>query len=139
MSTAVYRWAASEVGIENLDVGRRNRRVRHAGLTGVRIPATNWPGGLDLAAGTKGPVVDTVLRTNHPACLAIGNLVRTVDSADVDALDGEHAAAQVLDWLARAALRPAGRRQLGGVGAGWEVLRLAWPWRRSPPVIGGRS
>lgn len=58
-------------------------------------------GGIDIDPGTKGPVVDTSLRTSTDGVFAIGNLLHPVDTADVAALDGRHVARFVLDHLAK--------------------------------------
>ncbi|MDT9593014.1 FAD-dependent oxidoreductase [Nocardioides zeae] len=56
-------------------------------------------GGIELDRGTRGPLVDAGLRTSGPGVFAVGNLLHPVDTADVAALDGRHAATAVLDWL----------------------------------------
>ena len=56
---------------------------------------------IDMAAGSGGPQVDTMLRTSRPGLFAIGNLVHPVDTADVCALDGRHVATAVRDFLAQ--------------------------------------
>jgi hypothetical protein len=56
--------------------------------------------GVELDPGTRGPLVDTALRTSRPGVFAAGNLVHPADTADVAALDGRHAADQVAAWLA---------------------------------------
>jgi hypothetical protein len=56
--------------------------------------------GLLMDAGSKGPVVDTALRTSREGIFAAGNLLHPVDTADVASLDGVHAARQVVRWLA---------------------------------------
>ena len=56
---------------------------------------------IDMAAGSGGPQVDTMLRTARPGLFAIGNLVHPVDTADVCALDGRHVATAVRDFLAQ--------------------------------------
>jgi hypothetical protein len=55
--------------------------------------------GIELDAGTLGPLVDTALRTSRPGIFAAGNLLHPVDTADVAALDGRQVAETVLDWL----------------------------------------
>jgi NADPH-dependent 2,4-dienoyl-CoA reductase/sulfur reductase-like enzyme len=56
--------------------------------------------GLDLVDGTRGPRVDTVLRTSRPGVFAAGNLLQGAEPADVAALEGRHAAvAGVRPWL----------------------------------------
>lgn len=56
--------------------------------------------GLQMDGETRGPVVDTALRTSRPGVFAVGNLVHPVDTADGAALDGRHAADAVRRWLA---------------------------------------
>jgi len=55
--------------------------------------------GVDLDAGTRGPRVDTALRTAHAGLFAAGNLLQGAEPADVAALTGRHAAAAVARWL----------------------------------------
>jgi len=62
-------------------------------------------GGLDLDRGTLGPAVDAGLRTSAAGVFAVGNLLHPVDTADVAALDGVHAAAAIRDWLDTGAVR----------------------------------
>jgi thioredoxin reductase len=56
--------------------------------------------GLELDPGTRGPRVDTALRTARAGVFATGNLVQGAEPADIAALQGRHAAAGVADWLA---------------------------------------
>jgi hypothetical protein len=56
-------------------------------------------GGLELDPGTRGPQVDTALRTTHAGLFAAGNLLQGAEPADVAALSGRHAAAAVAGWL----------------------------------------
>lgn len=55
--------------------------------------------GLELDPGTRGPRVDTGLRTSRPGIAAAGNVLHGAEPADVAALSGRHAAASILDWL----------------------------------------
>lgn len=55
--------------------------------------------GLQMDVATRGPVVDTALRTSHPGVFAVGNLLHPVDTADAAALDGRHVASGVRAWL----------------------------------------
>lgn len=90
------------VEIQNLDSGAR-RTVR----CDTVITTGDWIGdnelarsaGLDIDPGTRGPRVDSALRTSAPGVFAVGNLLHPVDTADVAALDGRHVAAQVRQWL----------------------------------------
>ncbi|AXG82885.1 NAD(P)/FAD-dependent oxidoreductase [Streptomyces paludis] len=70
-------------------------------LTGSWIPDHELArtAGLDLDPGTKGPLVDTALRTSRPGVFAAGNLLHAVDTADIAALDGRHVARHVRLWL----------------------------------------
>ncbi|HEX6521142.1 MAG TPA: FAD-dependent oxidoreductase [Streptosporangiaceae bacterium] len=63
--------------------------------------------GLDLDPGTRGPAVDTALRTSAAGVFlagvfAAGNLVHAVETADVAALSGRHAGRQIASALASA-------------------------------------
>ena len=70
--------------------------------------------GLDLDPGTRGPAVDTRLRTSAAGMFAAGNLVHAAQTADIAALSGRHAARQIA-----AALGEAGPDAVaGGAGPG---------------------
>lgn len=91
------------VEIEQIDTGRR--RVLECDtviFTGDWIPDYELAqsNGLVMDPGSRGPVVDTALRTSREGIFAAGNLLHPVDTADVAALDGAHAARQVMRWLA---------------------------------------
>ena len=90
------------VEIENLDSGdRRTVRCDTVITTGDWIPDNELArtAGLDIDPATRGPRVDTALRTSAPGVFAVGNLLHPVDTADIAALDGRHVAAQVCHWL----------------------------------------
>jgi thioredoxin reductase len=55
--------------------------------------------GLELDPGTRGPAVDTGLRTARPGLLSAGNVLHGAEPADVAALSGRRAAASVAAWL----------------------------------------
>jgi thioredoxin reductase len=55
--------------------------------------------GLELDPGTRGPQVDTALRTTRAGLFAAGNLLQGAEPADVAALSGRHAAVAVAGWL----------------------------------------
>jgi len=57
-------------------------------------------GQVPLDPGTRGPRVDTALRTARRAVFAAGNLLHGAEPADVAALDGRHAAESLAGWLA---------------------------------------
>lgn len=90
--------AVTAVEIEDLDTQQRQTiSCDTVVLTGDWIPDHELARttGLDIDAGTLGPVVDTALRTSRTGVFAIGNLLHPVDTADIAALDGRHVAAQV--------------------------------------------
>ena len=58
--------------------------------------------GLDLDPGTRGPAVDTLLRTSAAGVFAAGNLVHAAETADIAALSGRHAARQIAEALGEA-------------------------------------
>jgi thioredoxin reductase len=66
-------------------------------------------GGIDLDPGTRGPVVDTALRTARPRVFAAGNLDHGAEPADVAALSGRHAGAAAAAFLAGASPWPDAR------------------------------
>lgn len=91
------------VEIEQIDTGRR--RVIECDtviFTGDWIPDYELAqsNGLAMDPGSRGPIVDTALRTSREGIFAAGNLLHPVDTADVASLDGVHAARQVMRWLA---------------------------------------
>jgi thioredoxin reductase len=56
-------------------------------------------GSLELDPGTRGPRVDSALRTSRAGVFAAGNVVQGAEPADVAALAGRHSAAAVALWL----------------------------------------
>ncbi|TKA10813.1 NAD(P)/FAD-dependent oxidoreductase [Actinacidiphila oryziradicis] len=94
--------ALTAVEIENRATGqRRTVECDTLVLTGDWIPDHELArsAGLDLDPGTKGPLVDTALRTSRPGVFAAGNVLHAADTADIAALDGRHAAEHVRLWL----------------------------------------
>ena len=73
--------------------------------------------GLDLDPGTRGPTVDTLLRTSAAGVFAAGNLVHAAETADIAALSGRHAARQIA-------------AALGGAGP----ATVSVPVRAEPPL-----
>ncbi len=57
-------------------------------------------GGAQLDPGTRGPSVDSRLRTTRPGLFAAGNLLHGAETADVAALSGRHVARGVVEHLA---------------------------------------
>lgn len=90
------------VTVENLDTGIRSTIACDTVITtGDWIPDHELArtGGLVIDPGTRGPLVDTALRTSAHGVFAIGNLLHPVDTADIAALDGKHVAETVLAHL----------------------------------------
>ncbi len=90
--------------------------------------------GLDLDPGTRGPAVDTLLRTSAAGVFAAGNLVHAAEMADIAALSGRHAARQIA-----AALGEAGPAAAGGAGhaaapGGVVSATASVPVRAEPPL-----
>lgn len=97
------RGRVGEVVLEHLDTGVREVvECDTVVMTGDWVPDHELArsAGLEIDPATKGPVVDTGLRTSVAGVFAVGNLLHPVDTADVAALDGEHVVAAVHTWLA---------------------------------------
>ncbi len=91
-----------DVELRDLDTGRtRTVACDTIVFTGDWIPDHELAvlGGLELDDGTRGPRVDTALRTPQPGVFATGNVVQGAEPADVAALAGKHTAAAVAVWL----------------------------------------
>ena len=94
------------VEVEDLDSGRRRTVACDTViLTGDWIPDHELArqAGLEMDPGSRGPLVDSALRTSRTGVFAIGNLVHPVDTADAAALDASHVAAHVRAYLRGAA------------------------------------
>lgn len=92
------RQRVTSVEIENLDT--RERQLLECDtvvMTGDWIPDHELARlrGIELDHATRGPRVDSALRTSAAGVFAAGNLIHPVDTADVAALDGRHVADQV--------------------------------------------
>jgi thioredoxin reductase len=90
------------VEIENIDTGdRRSIECDTVIFTGDWIPDNELARAADIELDphTRGPRVDTGLRTSKPGVFAAGNVAHPVDTADIAALDGLHVAEQVRAWL----------------------------------------
>ena len=91
-----------EVELHDLRTGRtRAVACDTIVFTGDWIPEheLSVTAGLELDRGTRGPQVDTALRTSRVGLFAAGNLLQGAEPADVAALTGRHAAAAVARWL----------------------------------------
>jgi thioredoxin reductase len=96
------RGRVEEVELTDLDSGR----VRTVECDTVVFSADWIPdhelavmAGLELDPGTRGPAVDSALRSSRPGVFAAGNLLQGAEQADVAALSGRHAAAGVGRYL----------------------------------------
>jgi thioredoxin reductase len=101
--TAIHgRPRVEEVELTDLDSGRtRAVACDTVVFTADWIPDYELAvmGGLELDRGTRGPVVDTALRTSRAGMFAAGNLLHGAEPADIAALSGRHAAAAVAAYL----------------------------------------
>ncbi len=103
--TGIYgRQRVEEVELLDLD-GGQSRRVACDTIvfTADWIPDHELAvlAGLELDPGTRGPRVDTALRTTEPGIFAAGNLLHGAEPADIAALSGRHAAVSVSRRLAQ--------------------------------------
>ena len=101
----IGRGRVGAVEVEDLDTGtRRLVECDTVVFTGDWIPDNELAraAGVDMDATSRAPLVDMALRTSRPGTFAAGNVVHPVETADIAALGGRHAAAQVLAWLAGA-------------------------------------
>jgi thioredoxin reductase len=101
-----------EVELVDLDSGETRRVTCDTVVfTGDWIPDNELAvlAGLELDPGTRGPGVDTGLRTTRPGVFAAGNLLHAAEPADVAALSGRHVAASVSRWLAEREPWPEGQ------------------------------
>jgi len=136
VSRIVGRGRVEAVEIEHLGTGaRRLFACDTVVLTGEWIPDHELArtGGLDLDLATRGPLVDTGLRTSRPGVFAAGNLVHPVETADVAALDGTHVAARIEAWLGDAAVPAGGVRLVPCAPFRWVTPGLLSPGDPAPP------
>jgi thioredoxin reductase len=92
----------TEVEVTDLDSGRvRSVPCDLVVFTADWIPDHELAvmAGCRLDRSTRGPLVDTGLRTSLPGVFAVGNLVHPAETADVCALGGRHLAAAVAAYL----------------------------------------
>lgn len=124
------------VEIEDLDTGaRRIVDCDCVVLTGDWIPDHELArsAGLDIDPGTRGPLVDTALRTSRTGVFAVGNLLHPVDTADVAALDGRHAAGHVLAHLDGRPTPVSGVRLTAEAPLRWVAPGVLRPGDPAPP------
>jgi thioredoxin reductase len=99
-----------EVELLDLDAGRqRTVSCQTVVFTADWIPDHELAalGGMGLDSGTRGPRIDTSLRTDRPGVFAAGNLIHAAEPADVAALSGRHAAQSAVRWLSEPSPWPA--------------------------------
>ena len=130
--------ALQGVEVENLDTGaRRTIECDTVVFTGDWIPDHELArsAGIDLDPGTKGPAVDTALRTSRQGVFAAGNVAHPVYTADIAALDGTFVADRVQAHLCRgtAAARPMGIRIIAEAPFRWVSPNLLRPNDPAPP------
>jgi thioredoxin reductase len=96
------RSRAEEVELTDLNTGR----VRSVECDTVVFSADWIPdhelavmAGVELDPATRGPAVDSSLRSSRTGVFAAGNLLHGAEQADVAALSGRHAAAGVVRYL----------------------------------------
>jgi hypothetical protein len=126
-----------EVELVDLDSGRtRSVACDTVVFTADWIPDHELAvtGGLELDPGTRGPRVDTGLRTARAGVLAAGNLLHGAEPADVAALSGRHAAATAAGWLADPGAWPAPRVPIAcEPPLAWISPNALGPQRGEPP------
>jgi len=91
------------VTIEHADGRRRRIDCDTVVFTGDWIPESDLAvsAGLWIDPATRGPSVDTGLRTSARGIFAAGNLLHPASTADVCALDGDRVVDSVEAWLTR--------------------------------------
>jgi thioredoxin reductase len=96
------RSRVEEVELTDLDTGR----VRSVECETVVFSADWIPdhelavmAAMELDPATRGPAVDSALRTSRPGVFAAGNLLHGAEQADVAALSGRHAATGAVRYL----------------------------------------
>lgn len=93
-------------------------------------------GGVAIDPATRGPLVDTCLRTAQPGVFAAGNLLRGAETADLAALEGRRIARHVRAFLAGAAW-PTARLPIESVAPITWVSPGALAADNAPPPLGG--
>jgi thioredoxin reductase len=89
--------------------------------------------GCELDPGTRGPLVDTALRTTRRGVFAAGNLLHPAETADVCALDGRHVAPAVAAYLRGPGEWPAHVRVTSRSPLAWVAPNLLLATGHPPP------
>ena len=126
-----------EVNLQDLDSGRtRTVSCETVVFTADWIPDHELAalGGMGLDSGTRGPRIDTSLRTDRPGVFAAGNLIHAAEPADVAALSGRHAAQSAARWLSEQSPWPASAIPVGcRPPLGWVSPGAVSPEPSPPP------
>jgi thioredoxin reductase len=134
------RERVEEVELTDLDTGRV-----HAIECDTVVFTADWipdhelavMAGVDLDRATRGPAVDSALRTSQPGVFAAGNVLHGAEQADVAALSGRHAAAGVARYLEDGVWPPARMPVVCDPPLGWiapnVVAAGAEPVAAEPP------
>jgi thioredoxin reductase len=126
-----------EVELEHLDSGRmRTLACETVVFTADWIPDHELAvgAGLQQDPATRGPRVDTGLRTSRAGVFAAGNLLQGAEPADVAALSGRHVADSVARWLAERGEWPARAVPIAcRAPLGWISPNAIGPQRDAPP------
>jgi len=126
-----------EVELQDLESGA----TRRVGCETVIFTA-DWIPDHELAAtarmvldpGTRGPRIDTALRTERAGVFAAGNVLHGAEPADVAALSGRHAAASAARWLAERTDWPAPGVPIAcRAPLRWISPNAVGPGREAPP------
>jgi len=131
------RERVESVELEDLDSGAR----RALGCETVVFTADWIPdhelavtAGVELDVLTRGPRVDTALRTSRTGVFAAGNVLHGAEPADVAALSGRHAALAVKRWLAEPHAWPHTTVPVAcRVPLGWISPNAVGPGAEAPP------
>jgi thioredoxin reductase len=147
-STAVRRVVGRErlAGVEVTDLLTGSARFVPCDtlvFTGDWIPDHELArhAGLDVDPGTRGPTVDTLLRTSAAGVFAAGNLVHAAETADIAALSGRHAARQIAaalgeTWAAGTAVPVRAEPPLRWISPNAIAFAFGAGGRAAPPPLG---
>ncbi|MGV9711061.1 NAD(P)/FAD-dependent oxidoreductase [Gordonia sp. NPDC003424] len=125
------------VEVEHIDTGAREKIDCDTVIfSGDWIPDHELPrdAGIAIDPATRGPLVDTALRTDAPGVFAAGNMLHPVDTADIAALDGTFVADRVADYLATTSWAPARQLRITcEAPLRWVAPGLMAPGEPAPP------
>ncbi len=134
----IGRVRVEAVEVEDLRTGiRRLVACDTVVFTGDWIPDSEVArlGGLDIDRSTRGPLIDTAMRTSRPGVFAAGNMVHPADTAAIAALEGRMVARDVARWLAETPPAPAdGVRLVAGAPFAWVSPGMVREGDEGPPL-----